>query len=204
MFDDKQDQDPRVGRTILSLQQAAIAILRADGCEALNIKDICQHLNCSRSTFYSHYKKAWEPVLDYLRKDFDELFPNLPAIKLDPTTLLASGKPLSYYFFSHVERNQDIYVQIFKPEGSNLQCAISHYLSGISELLHASLRAVSKKPLHSDLIAEYLSSALMATASWWLRKGTDKTVLEMSYWFSSMAALGLYQTMGLDSFLSED
>jgi len=55
-----------------------------------------------------------------------------------------------------------------------------------------------------QLITQHLAGALLASARSWILQGKTQSAGEMAYWFSAMAAPGLYQLMGLDDLLKDE
>jgi hypothetical protein len=195
--------DPRILRTRKGLQDTSAALLKAEGWPGLTVNRICQEGRFSRSTFYDHYQKPWEPLMDYLALDFSSAFPAVASGegRLDPQTLLLDGKPLTWYFFSHVHQHRDIYLELMRDEGSQCWSRLFNTLLRTSKSLHRSLREISSQNTDPDLIASYLAGALLGTCHRWLRMETPPKPIKMAYLFSAMAAPGLLQLQGLSDLL---
>lgn len=97
--------DPRKRRTIAAIKQSAFDLLQNGGPEALTVSRLCSEAEVARSTFYEHFRLPWEPAFLSLQDRFFSRFPEYAGddLLLDPETLLAAGKPLSYPVFGHVE-----------------------------------------------------------------------------------------------------
>lgn len=77
-------------------------------------------------------------------------------------------------------------------------------LAAASKAQHATLRAQSDNPIDPDLTAAYMAGSLMAAGAHWVMTGMEKSALEMAYWFSSMAAPGLLDLIGLSEIGSQE
>lgn len=118
---------------------------------------------------------------------------------MDPDSLLAGGKPLSYPFFAHVEAHERLYAMaLLDPRGAGLKSAIEARAASLSEALHAPLRKASSSFPEPGYTAAYLAGAMVASAAWWLGQKPRESAAAMAYRFSAMAAPGLLALMGLD------
>jgi hypothetical protein len=105
---------------------------------------------------------------------------------LEPSTLLASGRPLSYPIFAHVEANIDFYRRAFEdPRGAPLVRAFESAVAEVSRRQHAA----------------FLAGAAVASARVWVLRGDRQSAVSLAYWFSQMAAPGLLGIMGLEELL---
>lgn len=154
----------------------------------------------SRSAFYTHFTAPDDCIEQLLEHRFAETGEQLSQASLSPDTLLLNNKPLSYFFFEHIEQNVEIYRRLFDgSRGATVLEAIRRTLAKISYDLHEPLRAHAESwdEASARLAAEYLSGALLATARVWVNAGCTQTRSEIAYWFSAMAAPGLLQQMGI-------
>jgi AcrR family transcriptional regulator len=56
----KNEQDPRVKRTRLLLQQALAALFNEKPFEAISVQDITERATVNRATFYAHYQDKFD------------------------------------------------------------------------------------------------------------------------------------------------
>ncbi|MFW5729678.1 MAG: TetR/AcrR family transcriptional regulator [Spirochaetota bacterium] len=197
-------RDPRIQRTMEAIRAAAMALLRDEGVGALSTVRVCREAQVARSTFYEHYRAPWEPAFEALQRSFFERFPEYreEASLLDPQSLLASGKPLSFPMFAHIEEHVDLYRRIFETEaGASLVRALERAVQTVSRKQHAALRQLSSVEIDAERTAAYLAGALVATARHWVSSEPRESATQLSYWFSRMAAPGLLQIMGLEALL---
>ncbi len=89
---------------------------------------------------------------------------------LDPDSLLLNGHPLSYSFFEHVERHEELYRRIFgHVDGAPVCRQLTARIADLSRHYHGALRAISTKPIETELIAGYLAGALVEVAGRWIK-----------------------------------
>lgn len=196
--------DPRAVRTISRVRETAVHLLETRGWDALQVKVICRDAGISRSTFYQHFQEPWQPITGYLQGAFAREFPAFRdgTSHLEPGDLLLSGKPLSYPLFAHVEVHRSIYVPVFSDiRGGVIRQYLVEQVTPISRMHHQPLHRISPHRVNADLIARYLSGALVATAGWWILQEPRETPSAMAYWFSRVSAPGILQVMGLDGLL---
>lgn len=206
VYDTRQMSDPRVHRTIRAIEEASLELLETEGWDALTAARLCRAAGVARSTFYLHYESTWEPVFTALRRRFYERFPEYgtdpPA--LDPESLLASGRPLSYPVFAHIEEHVELYRLILgSPDGAQVARRLEDSIAEISRAQHAALRELSSETIDADLTAAYLAGAAVASARMWIFSEPRRPASAMAYWFSRMAAPGLLEIMGLRHLLEE-
>lgn len=207
VYDDPKRHDKRTVRTVKALTEAALGFLSQNGWEGLTVSKICEVADVARSTFYLHFQSPEEVIYTGLRTAYLSEFPEIasPSSSLDPDSLLARGKPLSYPFFAHLAQHSATYRAVFSDDrGAIVARRIQQDVAAASKAEHASLRALSANPLDPDLTAVYIAGALMAAGAHWVVTGTEKSALEMAYWFSSMAAPGLLDLMGLSDIDREE
>lgn len=200
-------REKRTARIVKALTEAAVGLLSESGWEAVTISKICEVADVARSTFYLHFHSPEEVIYEGLRTAYLSEYPEIlsRSSSLDPDSLLAGGKPLSYPFFVHLARHSATYRALLSDDrGAIVARRIQLDIAAVSKAQHASLRASSDYPIDPDLTAAYLAGALMAAGVHWLVTGMDKSALEMAYWFSSMAAPGLLDLMGLTDMEGEE
>lgn len=199
-------RDRRVERTKRALQQAAIELLLQRGWDALRVQTVCDHAGIGRSTFYLHYREVWEPLYSALREDYLQQFPRVGGSKsvLEPATLLAEGKPLSYPLFAHVENNEAVYRSVFTdPRGAPVEFLLRRDVAEISKTQHASLRSLTTVKIDPELIAYHLAGAAVSTAGCWICRDERDSAIAMAYWFSNMVVPGLFRSMELEKLLDD-
>ena len=205
----RSGKDPRTRRVEQALITSAFELLEEGGWDAMTAPALSARAGVSRSTLYARFGGVEEVVLRGLLERFATEFPSFaehaeqdpsaPAL-LDPDTLLARGKPLTYPVFAHVHTHRDVYRVVFsEPRGAQVVDGLERMLRMGSSSLHAPLRQASEADIEPGLLASFLSGAMIGLLRWWLTEAVDPpTPLAMSYQFSRLAAPGLLGAMGLD------
>ncbi len=71
----REKDDRRVKYTKMVLKESFIKLLGEKDISKITIKEICEHADINRATFYAHYSDQF----DLMRKIEDELFANIDA-----------------------------------------------------------------------------------------------------------------------------
>lgn len=179
--------------------EAAVDVLLKKGWRGMSISAICSRARLSRSTFYDHFQFAQEPVWEYALERFFQKHGNLVqgTVRLDPDSLLLGGKPLSWPLFDHVWEHRELYRYILSPEGGVLWPSMLDRIAQISRRLHEPIRNMATQEQDPELIATYLSGAILGVLRWWVNASVPPTPVTMAYWFSAMAAPGLLSLQGI-------
>lgn len=191
--------DPRIAKTLQSIQLASAEILTHEGWSALTISAICKKAKISRSTFYDHFENIQDPLGEFVLQSFLEEYSDFARgdQSLDPESLLIGGKPLSWMLFDHAWKHRELYRLLMMPQGGCIWPRLLDNIAHYSHQLHAPLRKISNSPQDPERIASYLSGALLGTLRWWLNSSDPPNSIQMAYWFSAMAAPGLLELEGI-------
>jgi AcrR family transcriptional regulator len=194
--------DPRSKRVRKEIISATARLFEEGGFDELSVSNICIRAEVSRSGFYAHYQSADECLVEVLSERFSEIETGLEQQRLDPDSLLLDKRPLSYIFLEHISSNAELYAVLFKdPRGFKIVESIRSKIQQLSYQFHQPLRDRSSDwdERRAQLVAAYLSGALLASAKQWALSGFEEDCRVMAYWFSSLAAPGLLQSMGIES-----
>lgn len=199
MYTDRMD--PRSKRIRRDILQAVKNMFSARGFDGLSVAEICQKADVSRSAFYAHFRSPGECIGEVLKEAFAPMESSLLECGLDPDSLLLNKRPLSYYFFAHIEDNLSLYRPLFTdPRGASVLETVRIATEAMSYQLHRPLRknaGVEWDEERAGLTAAYLSGALLASARNWVLRGCPEDSRVLAYWFSAMAAPGLLELMGI-------
>lgn len=191
--------DRRYLRTERLLIDAMLALIKEKPYGDIQIADIVARAEIARKTFYAHYASKDDLLWSSLQSAFRAIAE--PLGELQPDTLLADNKPLSYPVFKHVAEYALFYrsVLVDNPDESGFVLRLSDYIAQQSFIRHQPLRAAAPfMSVPAPLIAHLLAGALVGSLRWWLQNETEATPEQMAYQFSQIVAPGLLQSMGLD------
>lgn len=188
----------REGRTKARLRAAIFELIEEKPLAELTVTEVAQRADIARKTFYAHYFDVKELLWDSAAHSFDELSEALRD--LNPNSLLADGKPLSYPVFAHVEKHRSFYRIMLSEEGSaSFIMRLLHYTADASYRHHAPLRDITQKiAVPPRYINYFLAGSIISSIVWWLEHDNPPGAQEMAYQFSQIAAPGVLSVMGLD------
>lgn len=191
-------EDRRVQHTKAALRIALLELLEEKPLAEITVTDLADRADIARKTFYAHYYDVKELLWDSKVRIFEELRESLG--ELNPNSLLADGKPLSYPVFAHVATHRSFYQAMFSEEGTaDFIMRMMHYIAEVSYRHHAPLRDIAPQmSLPPRYINYFLSGAILSSIVWWLEQDDPPTDVEMAYRFSQLAAPGVLAAMGLD------
>lgn len=111
-----QAVDRRIARTRLAIQNALVALIQAEGLDAITVRDIVSLANINRGTFYLHYKDKY----DLLEQTEAEILQNLQ-------NLILQAKAIHMENSNGTEQLQQLLILILE------------YVKEHAELMHAML-----------------------------------------------------------------
>ena len=190
--------DRRFLRSERMLTEAMLVLISEKSFQEITIEDIINSADVARKTFYAHFKNKQELLWHSLATHFQTIESQLQP--LNPSTLLASSKPLSYSVFKHVGEYSVFYRSMLQDSGdSRFIFQFLDYVAQQSFLRMAPLREnAPMSTVPPELVADMLSGALLGSLRWWLKSGMSDTPEQMAYRFSQIIAPGVLQSMGLD------
>lgn len=183
----------KVEKTFQKIMHSFLDLLKSEPYDALSIEKIANKSGMTRVNFYKYFTDKedllWRTFL-YVFLEVEE-----EVSKIDPTTLLSDGKPLTYYAFEHVKKYKYFYKNILdnNPPYSFVS-KLLNYFTEQSFRTHEVLRMQYKGKIPYIQINEYLSGALFNLIRN-LIKQEDWDSLELSQFFTQLAVEGLPKTI---------
>jgi AcrR family transcriptional regulator len=181
--------DRRSQRTRQALGDALVALMMKKGYDDISIKDIIDHANVGRSTFYSHYVDKDELFSSQLDRLMDLLNQHIPPE-------LLAGNPFfpSLGLFQHIKQQSKLYKMLTWGSGIDvLTRYLQRLLSKKIELgIISSGRTFDVPP---PVIADFLTGSFLSLVKWWL--DTNKMTYspeQMDEMFCKLALPGITQT----------
>jgi len=182
--------DRRVQRTRKLLRDALMELIIERGYDELSIRDITDRANVGRATFYLHFRNKEELLLAQLQEVVSELIARLQASDPPPVHPIgARSRPL----FEHVAQNRAPYQVLLSSRGSvKLAKYLRDTMAGQMQarLQKAALPSIlTSVPI--EVVARYLTGALLELVIWWLEKGEAYSAAQMAEMFERLAQEGL-------------
>jgi AcrR family transcriptional regulator len=185
--------DRRVRRTQATLQRALIDLVQERDLSQINVADVADRADVSRSTFYDHYTDVHELAEAACTSMLDDMFGHVMAIyaaPAEPADPPHDPDPALTGFFAHFAEHAGLYRSLLGPTGSAR--VIEHVRRRTTAAAHYSgrLAPVDGTPpppddadspdFPLDVPAAFVAGALLGVATDWLQRGCPTTPLEMT------------------------
>lgn len=178
--------DRRVQRTRKLIREAFIALTIEKGFAAVTVRDITEHAEVNRATFYRHYLDKFD-LLDQYAEEVYQLL-DTPDVAPAPTSAGQSSAGAEHLpagmvqMFEHVRAHAQFYrVMLGKNGDPGFAEKIQHY---IEKRLRQSLPDTQLGQPFAELYLGYVASGSIGVIRWWLEH-------ERPYSPAEMAALAL-------------
>lgn len=198
--------DRRIVRTKKDIKETFIALLAEKSFEKISVKDITEHANINRGTFYLHYLDKY----DLLEKLEEELFQKVQAIidetvfanHLDGADFANERLPFLIRLLQCFQEEAAFMKVILSPNGdANFKEKIRQvFLYNWESIIpHISKTDQLNYPL--DLFIVYVSSAHLGVLTYWLQHDLKQSPEEIAAMMFDITVNGPLKASGLDKFL---
>jgi AcrR family transcriptional regulator len=185
--------DRRVRRTRDALGDAMVELIQEKPFDAITVQEVLDRAGVSRSTFYTHFRDK----NDLFISDVDEFLQAMSTLLIrlkEPSERVAPVRE----FFAHVAEMGRLHAALAISARLHdfLDLAQGHFARAIEQRL-ATLPQASGIPADQRVaVASALAGSLLALLSWWLRRGTPGSALEMDELFHRMVWSGVGSDAG--------
>lgn len=179
--------DRRSQRTRLALGDALVALMMERGYDAISIKDIIDHANVRRSTFYSHFADKDELFASQMERVVSVLSQHIPQN-------LSEGNPFfpSHGLFQHIQEQWKLYKILTWDSGVEvLTRSLQKSLSEVIEQRLSTNRQTYEVPI--PVIANFLAGSFLSLVKWWLDNKMVYSPEQMDEMFRRLALSGMVQ-----------
>lgn len=175
-------EDRRVKFTKLFLKNSLIDLLETKDIAKITIKEICEHADINRATFYAHYgdqyallKSIEDDYVENILKDFSQHKKNMSD------TLVLTERILTYIY------NNAKMSQLLLSDRGDI-----HFLKRIVGMVHDIFLAEFSKASPdgaelADYISSYVLSGCIGVIQKWFENGLVKTPQEIAKIISTLA-----------------
>ncbi|OLP67092.1 hypothetical protein BACPU_04550 [Bacillus pumilus] len=171
--------DKRVTESKQQLRKALFQLLREKEWMRISVQDLTKKAGIHRTTFYQHYEDKFDLVHQVMGEMFDVMKAAIFApVKEEVGEHSHAAYVYIFRFYQHLQEHEEEY-QILLNRGSELdihQIASAFFEESFSlglEEVADSTRRSHHVPL--DMQKQFIISAYVGTAEWWLRKGRPYT-----------------------------
>lgn len=181
--------DRRSLRTRQALGDALVELMMQKGYDDISIKDIIDHANVGRSTFYAHFMDKDELFSSQLDRLMDLLNQHIPQ-------KLSSGNPFfpSLGLFQHIKQQSKLYKML--AWGSGIDVLTRYLQKLLSKKIQQDLVAGGQTfAIPPAVIGDFLTGSFLSLIKWWL--DTNKMTYspeQMDEMFCKLALPGIAQT----------
>lgn len=163
--------DRRIQKTRQLLKDTLITLIVEKGFEAVSIQELLDRANVGRSTFYLHYDNKYE-LLHSCFEDFTNLLEQ-HSLGLRNSKLCSGNDVKSnftYNLFLLVEQKHDIFIALLGNGGLTMfQHPLQDYVhTYMMNRLKMTMPGKNNSSLKLEMLAQYLTSALIGTIQFWL------------------------------------
>jgi AcrR family transcriptional regulator len=178
--------DRRKPRTQQILRNALLALIQEQGYEAISVRDIADHANIGRATFYTHFTDKEDLLLNTLHTVFDDL--ESSAVGLD-VPLIAAEVPVLVFPFHHAAEHRGLVLAALSTvRGTQLMSSsLREYLTGeLSRVWGKS--TTTNHALSIEIVADYMTGAMLALITRGLRTNDEYAPDQMAQIFHALTA----------------
>ncbi len=184
----ERKSDRRVLRTRQLLRNALTALILEKSYEAITVQEITDRANLGRATFYLHYPGGKDELLaSSLEEMFDGLVKRLDSITHED--FLSDSNTLSLMVFQHAAENHELYRVFLSGQGAvTMTRQIRDYLARV---IQKQFRQHKDDTLALEILATYMTGALVTLIGWWLENNMPHSAEYMSQVFSRLNSQGI-------------
>ncbi|MDE0582493.1 TetR/AcrR family transcriptional regulator [Planococcus sp. A6] len=197
--------DLRVVRTKQAIRAALIALIEEKGFEAMSVKDITEHANINRGTFYSHYEDKFD-LMDKCQQQLIEemeikIIRNIPQLiegmKQSQNGTAPFAVPVPLFEFLH--DNKSLMKALLGPRGdAGFQVKMKEFLSqALFERNKDVLVNGGNALVPPHYLSSYIASAHIGVIQEWLNGDTNEPPEEIARIISTMTINGPLFAAGL-------
>lgn len=164
---ENRGMDPRVSRTLGSLQQALLELARDRELNDIAVADIVERAGVNRSSFYQHYPDKETLLADALDAAVERAGAELPdlsgPIEGPPAALLS--------YLRHLDEHADVYRRVLGEHGSPVvtERLRSRIEAAVSETIQQSSAHVFQG-LPVDVVAAGIAGSVMGVLNAWVTR----------------------------------
>ena len=178
--------DPRVERTRKALFESLLVLIVEKGYDATTVRDVLDRADVGRATFYAHFYNKEDLLLG--RMSVFQLDVGNGAQQSQSPTM-----PDVTRLFEHVARFRNLGLALRGTPvlEESLKIARADLLASFRKFLRGERTRLCAKHADSELLAQFLTGALLHLLLWWLDEGMPEPPSAMNRWFAELGQRAL-------------
>ncbi|GHP01179.1 TetR family transcriptional regulator [Reticulibacter mediterranei] len=183
----QEKQDRRSLRTRHLVSVALQELLEEKQYDAITVGDLLERAGIGRTTFYTHYYDKEDVHTSLMRQHLEEAVTSLLSPHEQPPSLSTLA------FFLHVQQRQQIFEALTRSQRQEQWWEEAHTLlsRSIEQMLTAQYTGKRSPELPVEVVAHYLTGALLGLLRWWLKAEMPYSPQQMDALFRQLARDGL-------------
>lgn len=167
----------KISKTKVALMDALTYLMAEKPLQNIKIKEICEHANCNRGTFYSHYAQKEQLLSELLDIRVAHLQTVLEKVdeELSKKTLNEALQPLFQYIFDN-RYFLSTMLGDYKVRGFR-QALFAAYKATVAPKLMKEISILREDPLLQELQLNCISSSWLGVALYW----SDEQQMSVEY-----------------------
>ncbi len=185
-------EDRRVRRTRRLLREALLVLILERGYDAVTVQDILDRADVGRATFYAHFRDKDDLLISGLAEGLAGLREQLAGHELRE----ASAK-----VFEHAASQRRLWRALVGRRAGSLLLRYGHevLVAAMREHLHEAAASHGREPsVPTEVVSEYVVSALVALLAWWVDGPSEYTAQQMSEMFLHLTEPVVHAALGVE------
>lgn len=174
-----EKEDRRVKRTRQLLRDALFSLVMEKDYSTITIKEITQRADVAYITFYRHYSRMDELLLEGLGEGLAEMQQHIEQAAQEAQNH-PQGITEGRLIFEHVREKSALYTILLRSEGT--QQIRKGVRDRIAALFQTTCRPLQDKRsiVPGDVAANHIATAILSLIEWWLEQGMRYPVERMA------------------------
>lgn len=183
--------DRRQRKTRAAIFEALISLLNEKSFEKITVGEIIERADIGRATFYAHFETKDFLLRELCHELFCHVFDCMQKEQPDHNHIFSCNAPDSVFLhlFEHLEKNDNHILDLLSCRSNEL--FLSYFKSGLVRIIsnHSlTLKKSRADSLPPDFVANYIASAFVETAKWWIENSMNESPEEINRYFSALIA----------------
>ncbi|MEV5026665.1 TetR/AcrR family transcriptional regulator [Paenibacillus sp. LPE1-1-1.1] len=195
-------QDRRISRTRQMIQESMIVLILEKGFEKISVKDIADHANVNRSTFYAHFQDKFELLDKVIEEKLLVLSDSLHNVNnrfLVTKLRFDEPDPFLSVLFAHIAESLKFYQAMFTHlEKDAFTIKIQKVIREALYERISGLKMEQRLSVPLDIVLDYASFSILGVAQNWLKNDTVFSPHHMALQLTRLSSLGIYKAIGVE------